>query len=280
MDAAAHLIIASVPRNERSRWGYAASDAGRDRLKTAVAAWYGASAMSRDAFRTRFLNPYTSDETVDRLRGAARGLIEAQSYDDLVKAGLDLSTTARQIGADRWPQFIGNAARQAEEAVSKGDVPGVIKVDVGTDAFVAIIVMGTLGLAIGSLLNGQTSKLPPATTTAPVLMATPPRDAKDPKGAKAPGKPGLRKDLAIRKVAKVGFQTRMVKAMDGKTHVVMSGFQVGLEGMRTEALTGMQSLLAGNMTISIQVEIKGQADEKCSGHRRRCQLHLPNICFY
>ena len=79
VDAAAHLIIASVPRNERDRWSYAASYAGRDRLKTAVAAWYGASAMSRDAFRTQFLNPYTSNETVDRLRGAARGLIEARS---------------------------------------------------------------------------------------------------------------------------------------------------------------------------------------------------------
>lgn len=45
VDAAAHLIIASVPRNERGRWSYAASDTGRDRLKTAVAAWYGASAM-------------------------------------------------------------------------------------------------------------------------------------------------------------------------------------------------------------------------------------------
>ena len=190
VDAAAHLIIASAPRNERGRWSYAASDAGRDRLKTAVAAWYGASAMSRDAFRTQFLNPYTSDETVDRLRGAARGLIEARNFDDLGEASSKLSAAARQIGPDRWPQFIGNAARQAEEAVSRGDVPSVIKADVGTDALVGIAIMGALGLAIGSLLDGQTSKLPPATTTKPVLMATPPRDAKDPNGAKAPGKPG------------------------------------------------------------------------------------------
>ena len=69
-------------------------------------------------------------------------------------------------------------------------MPGVIKADVGTDALVGIAVMGVLGLAIGSFLDRQTSKRPPATTTAPVLMATPPRDAKDPNGAKAPGKPG------------------------------------------------------------------------------------------
>jgi hypothetical protein len=95
VDAAAHFIIADVPRNERSRWNYAASDAGRDRLKTAVAAWYGASAMSRDAFRTQFLDPYTSDETVDRLWRAARGLVEARNFDDLAGAGSDLSTAAR-----------------------------------------------------------------------------------------------------------------------------------------------------------------------------------------
>ena len=132
VDSAAHVLIASVSRTERDRWSYAASDAGRDRLKTAVAAWYGASALSRDAFRAQFLNPYTSDETVDRLRSAARGLIQARSFDDLSEASTDLSAVARQIGPDRWPQFIGNAARQAEDAVSRGNVPGVTKADYNT----------------------------------------------------------------------------------------------------------------------------------------------------
>lgn len=192
VDAAAHAVIADVPRNERSRWGYVSSDAGCDRLKTAVAAWYGASAMSRDAFRTQFLNPYTSDETVDGLRRAARGLIEARSYDDLAKAGSDLSTAARQIGADRWPQFIGNAARQAEEAVSQGNVPRVVKASIsGTDP------SDLVGYVIGGLIiyyairgGSQTPKLAFPTMTDPVLMAKPPSDAKDATGAKAPGKPG------------------------------------------------------------------------------------------
>ncbi len=39
VDYAAHSIIPRVPRSERSRWAYAASDTVRDRLKTAVAAW-------------------------------------------------------------------------------------------------------------------------------------------------------------------------------------------------------------------------------------------------
>ena len=56
VDDAAHSIILDVPRNERGRWTRAASDAVRDSLKTAVAAWYGASGLNRDAFRTRFLN--------------------------------------------------------------------------------------------------------------------------------------------------------------------------------------------------------------------------------
>ena len=83
VDAAAHVLVAGVPRNERGRWSFAASDIGRDRLKTAVAAWYGASGLSRDAFRAKFLDLYTGDETVDHLRGAAQGLIKARGHDDL-----------------------------------------------------------------------------------------------------------------------------------------------------------------------------------------------------
>ena len=192
VDAAAHVLVAGVPRNERGRWSFAASDIGRNRLKTAVAAWYGASGLSRDAFRTQFLDPYTGDETVDRLRGAARGLIEARNYDDLAKARSDLSAAVRQIGADRWPQFIGDAARQAEQAVSKGAIPGIVKANVsGAD------VPGVIGLALGGLLVYLATRKPHTTLesttpamTAPVLMAKPPHDAKDASGAKAPGKPG------------------------------------------------------------------------------------------
>jgi hypothetical protein len=182
VDAAAHLIIASVPRNERGRWSYAASDAGRDRLKTAVAAWYGASAMSRDAFRTQFLNPYTSDETVDRLRGAARSLIEARSYDDLGEASSKLSAAARQIGPDRWPQFIGSAARQAQEAADRGDVPGIIRVQYESEALAGMIIMSGIGLAIGSVLGeGQPSR--PQTSGSPgrstVMQVAPPPPKKE-----------------------------------------------------------------------------------------------------
>ncbi len=181
VDAAAHLIIANIPRNERGQWSYAASDAGRDRLKTAVAAWYGASAMNRDAFRMQFLNPYTSDETVDRLRGAARGLIEARSYDDLGEASSNLSTAARQIGPDRWPQFISSAAKQAEEAVDKGDVPGVVKASAsGTyfDDFFGLM-LGGLIIYLATKGANQTSRPTSPVMIAPVLMAKPPRDAKD-----------------------------------------------------------------------------------------------------
>lgn len=195
VDAAAHLIIASAPRNERGRWSYAASDAGRDRLKTAVAAWYGASAMSRDVFRTQFLNPYTSDETVDRLRHAAQGLIEARSYDDLGEASSKLSAAARQIGPDRWPQFIGGAARQAEDAVSRGDVPGVIKANYATTAIGGVAVLG--GLVIGGLFGGHVPSLPfghrlssPQPASPTVMQAVPvppPKEGETPTDVLKPG---------------------------------------------------------------------------------------------
>ncbi len=54
VDYAAHGIIMYVPRNERSRWNAAVTDSARNDLKTAIAAWYGSPALSRDAFRARF----------------------------------------------------------------------------------------------------------------------------------------------------------------------------------------------------------------------------------
>lgn len=40
------------PRNDRGRWNSAVSDDARANLKSAVAAWYGARSLSRDAFRS------------------------------------------------------------------------------------------------------------------------------------------------------------------------------------------------------------------------------------
>lgn len=171
VDYAAHSIILDVPRSERGRWTHAASDAVRDSLKTAVAAWYGASGLSRDAFRTRFLNPYTSDATVDRLRGAARGMVEGRSYDDLAVAGEDLAAAAQRIGADRWPRFVGDAARQAQEAVSRGDVPGVVKA-----GLVEVLKPGVT-LLLGGLsvwLWGQTDGRQQSGRQAPVPQPAPP----------------------------------------------------------------------------------------------------------
>ena len=126
-DYVASSLIMHVPRNDRDRWNSAVSDSARANLKTAVAAWYGAHLLSRDAFWTQFLGPYTSDEVVDRLRRAAGGMIGGQTYDDLAKAGDDLATAAQKIGVDSWPRFLSNASHQAVAAVSRGDVPGVVK---------------------------------------------------------------------------------------------------------------------------------------------------------
>ena len=72
-----------------------------ERLRAAVAAWYGASRLSRDAFRARFLDPYTSDEVVDRLREAARGMVEARTLAALGAAGADLAAAIQKVGVDR-----------------------------------------------------------------------------------------------------------------------------------------------------------------------------------
>ena len=95
VDYAAFSLIMHVPRNDRGRWNDAVSDSARANLKTAVAAWYGARSSSRDAFRTQFLDLYASDEPVDRLRGAAKSMVEGRTHGDLPKPARTLRQPPR-----------------------------------------------------------------------------------------------------------------------------------------------------------------------------------------
>ena len=133
VDYASYSLVAHSPRDQRSRWEQRISGANRDSLKTAVAAWYRASALSRDAFRTRFLNPYTSDEVVDNLRSATQGMIEGRTYDDLAKAGEDLTAAAQKVGIDSWPRFINDASHRAAQVTEQAS-KNITKVSASEDA--------------------------------------------------------------------------------------------------------------------------------------------------
>ena len=127
VDYASGSVVAHSPRDQRSQWGARIGGANRESLKTALAVWYGASKLDRDTFRQRLLDPNTNDDTVDRLRSAAKGIVEAQTYAQLNAASEDLATAAQTIGVDRWPRFLGDAERRGVAAVSDGAIPGVVK---------------------------------------------------------------------------------------------------------------------------------------------------------
>lgn len=81
-----------------------------------MTAWNGASDLSRDAFRQRFLDPHTSDETVDLLRSAARGAAEARTHEELAAAGADLTSAMQRVGLNHWPRYLAEAADRADGA--------------------------------------------------------------------------------------------------------------------------------------------------------------------
>jgi rare lipoprotein A len=116
IDAAAHVVVAHVPRSDRRR-SVVTFDAGAlDRLRGAMTAWDGASGLSRDTFRELFLDPHTSDRTVDLLRKAAKVASQAHSHEELRAAGAALSEAMQSIGLDRWPRYLADAADRAEAA--------------------------------------------------------------------------------------------------------------------------------------------------------------------
>lgn len=131
-------VIGAASRSERSRWESRLGGTARESLKTVVVAWYDAHGMSRDTFQGRLLDPYTSDETVDRLRQAAKGIVEARTHEQLGAAGGALASAVFRVGLDAWPRFLSDSQRRAIEAVSANAIPGAIKASAtGTDTAVA-----------------------------------------------------------------------------------------------------------------------------------------------
>lgn len=128
IDWAAQSLIAHVLKADRGNSAAVFDDARLDRLKTVINVWYGASQLGRDAFRARLLDPYTSDDTVDRLRSAARGIVEARTHEALNAAGEDLAAAVQEIGLNRWPRYLAGAEQRAVAAVSSGAVLGVTNV--------------------------------------------------------------------------------------------------------------------------------------------------------
>lgn len=113
IDALGHSVVAHVPRAGRGHAALTFDDRALGRLRSVLTAWSGGSGLSRDAFRQRFLDPYTGDETVDLLRSAARGAAEARTHEELAAAGADLTSAMQRIGLNTWPRYLADAADRA-----------------------------------------------------------------------------------------------------------------------------------------------------------------------
>jgi hypothetical protein len=76
---AAHSLFVHLSERDAKHPTAKAETATTENLKTAVAAWYGARNLSRDAFQALLLDPSTKNSTVDRLPIATRGFVEAHT---------------------------------------------------------------------------------------------------------------------------------------------------------------------------------------------------------
>lgn len=193
VDYAAGSVVAHSPRNERTRWEARLSGAGRESLKTSVAVWYGASGMNRDAFRRRLLDPLTDDETVNRLRGAAKGIVDARTHAQLGDAGADLAAAAQTIGVDRFPRFLGDAERRAVAAVSEHAIPGAVKASAaGNDIATSAVGLGLVLLMMALKSQGSNPPRPTGPSKPAIVQQAAPE--KEPSAGNGPpsdlAKPG------------------------------------------------------------------------------------------
>jgi hypothetical protein len=158
-----------------------------ENLKTAVAAWYGAKNLSRDAFRALLLNPSTNDSTVDRLRNAARRIVEARTSAVLNAGNASLGDAVRRIGLDNWPAYLADAAKRAVAAVDEKDIAGVIKVG-AADMPASAPGVAALGLLMLYPYFGRSHapKAPPAPSPPVIVHQDAPEDGGKSKEATPP----------------------------------------------------------------------------------------------
>jgi hypothetical protein len=171
---AAHSLFVHLSERDAKHPTAKAETATTENLKTAVAAWYGARNLSRDAFRALLLDPSTKNSTVDRLRVATRGFVEARTPEVLNAANAILGDAVRRIGLDNWPAYLADAAKRAVAAVDNKDIPGVIKVGTA-DLPASMPGLAALGLLMLLLQSGkgQAPKTPPAPAPPIVVHQTP-----------------------------------------------------------------------------------------------------------
>lgn len=149
VDYAVGHVVAEARKGKRSSWESRLSGNARNSIKAVIGVWYGGQSMSRNTFRLRLLEPYTSDETVDQLREAAKGIVEARIRSQLGEAGRALAVAVLNIGIDAWPRYLGDAERRGVAAASEKAIPGVIKASAdGMDVPRAI---GT-GIVLGRII--------------------------------------------------------------------------------------------------------------------------------
>jgi hypothetical protein len=128
------------------------------------------------------LDPSTNDSTVDRLRNAARRIVEARSTAVLNAGNASLGDAVRRIGLDNWPAYLADAAKRAVVAVDEKDIPGVIRVG-AADMPASAPGVAALGLLMLYLYFGrsQAPEAPPAPSPPVIVHQDTPGDGGKPK---------------------------------------------------------------------------------------------------
>ncbi len=113
IDAIAHSAVAHMPRVDWPRENVSFDQQRLERLRQAMTAWIGARSLNHAAFEDTFVDPSTSNAAIEKLRAAAESVRTATAHQDLADASADLAGAMRDVGLDRWPAFLRDAAERA-----------------------------------------------------------------------------------------------------------------------------------------------------------------------
>jgi hypothetical protein len=116
----AHAVVGHFSRTDRKHPGVTFDTRAITRLQDVATAWHGAENLSAAAFRSRFFDQTTGDDTVEGLRHALQQAANARNYDDLAGASKALAKAMASIGLDRWRGMLAKLdARVKGDATAK-----------------------------------------------------------------------------------------------------------------------------------------------------------------
>jgi len=159
--ALAYGALASLPAAKRGQAEAQYHNGILPRLKEALTAWLGATALNQASFASRLFGRSADDSVVRSLHSAALRAATATSHDDLREAAGKVADAMEAVGIQQWPRFVADAQERARDPATQAAIEQSRRPPApGRDAIRPVYPLETLaGIGAAGLIGGAGAAL-------------------------------------------------------------------------------------------------------------------------